>query len=188
MMSNELMDKQASGRINKIKLAATISGGLALICLVGMVFSRRPTLKRSEGEIVSQSSKVTSMRSRRSKLFFSTTTFRLKGISKKFVVRESGDGSIFTDHVQLGDTVTFYSKTWVQLLSGCFGTGNTFRVEKNGAVLFDDIKELRGRGVFFLIASTITALFGLIFYRMEIRKTRRLQDLQDWRAGVGIKK
>jgi hypothetical protein len=101
---------------------------------------------------------------------YSTTSFKLKGSTEKFVARERGDANSFTDRVGIGDTITLYKKTWVQLLSGSFGYGNIFRVEKNGIVLFDEIEGLRVRGIYLTVAFLIMVLCGLWFYSMERKK------------------
>jgi hypothetical protein len=150
-------------RLSRIKNVGTVFAILTLFCLIGVIFSRRSTLAKREGEVESSSLEI-SFGKRSS---YSTTTFKLKGSTEKFVVRERGDANSFTDRVGAGDTITLYRKTWVQLFSSYFGYGNVFRVEKNGIVLFDDIEGLRVRGIYLTVVFLIMVLFGLWFYSME---------------------
>jgi len=152
-------------RLRRIKIVGMLFAILTVFSFLGVIFSRKSTLSKTEGEVESVSLEINNAGKRSS-----TTTFKLKGSAKKFVAREKGDGNSFTDRVNTGDTITLYRKSLLQLLSGYYGYGNVFRVEKNGMVLFDEIKGLRVRGIYLTIAFFIMVLFGLWFYSMETKK------------------
>jgi hypothetical protein len=153
-------------RLTRIKIVGTVFAILTLFCFSGVIFSRKLTLAKTEGKVESVSLVISDV----GRHSYSTTRFKLKGSIEKFVIREKGDANSFTDRLGVGDTITLYSKTWVQLLSGSFGYGNVFRVQKNGIVLYDEIEGLRVRGIYLTLAFLIIVLCGLWFYSMERKK------------------
>ena len=157
-------------KLSRIKTAGTFFTIIAIISLVEVFFSRKATLKKVQGKVAGVFLEL----QQNGRRFYSVTTFQLIGSSQKFVVTETGDGNSFTDRVNSGDTVTLYKKTLLHFLNGTFVRGNTFRVEKNGVTLYDDIAGLRTSAWVLFAAFGIVSLLGVWLYKMELKKIQQM--------------
>jgi len=80
-----LKPKNNIEQLLRIKTVGALFAILTLFCFLGVIFSRKSTLAKTYGEVESKSFKIISSTR---KSYYSLTTFRLKGSTKKFVVRE----------------------------------------------------------------------------------------------------
>ena len=128
----------------------------------------RNYLAKYSGEVAEVRHETFKQTSKRGVRYYTRTVMRLKGHNKSFKVTDRADRGGYVP-VEQGDTLRLYVKRWFQHLYIFSYASNTYYVEKNGVMVYNNMSEWKATAFAVMCFAGGLALFLFLIYLDQSR-------------------
>jgi hypothetical protein len=136
---------------------------IASLNAVEYFFAGKNYLAKYTGEVAEVRHEIFNRTTKRRERIYSRTVIRLKEYNKSFQITDRADFGGYVP-VERGDTIRMYAKRWFQHLYIYSYSSNTYYVERNGAMVYNNMGEWKGTAFAVMCFAAGLGLFLFLIY------------------------